>query len=113
MSKILTERDSLRNKLSELKQEKQNVQEKLKTANKSLEALKSQQPVEQRVTDLQSQVASMQLAAEGLRREKEEMAEVNGELRRNLEMAEIQLREADIECQRSVLCVRDLRTRTL
>ena len=57
VSKILQERDSLRNKLTDLKQEKQAIQEQLKTANKSIESLKTQLPGDQRVSELQQQVS--------------------------------------------------------
>ena len=76
------------------------MQERLKAANKSLDSLRSQVPVDQRINELQLQVSSLQQLVEALRREKEEAIEARGELKKNLEIAEIHLREADVECQR-------------
>ncbi len=101
ITKIIAERDSLRSKLTELKQEKQAVHERLKQANKSIESHKTpQSSVEQRASELQLQVNSFQKIVETTRKEKDEMTEENNDLRRKLEMADMQVRELDGECQR-------------
>ena len=55
------------------------------------------------MSDLQGQVNSLQHVVETLRREKDEMAEANNELKRKLELAEVQFRDMDMECQRYVV----------
>lgn len=45
---------------------------------------------------------SLQQIVEGLRRERDEVVEANNELKRNLEMVDMQYREMEVECQRYV-----------
>lgn len=72
-----------------------------------MKSLKSQVPVDQRIMELQQQVSSHQQMIETTRSEKDELVERNNELKRSLEVAEVQLRDLDIECQRYVCpCVK-------
>ena len=50
---ILDERDSLRAKVNDMKREKQVLQERLASAMKSVDAMKSDVPVDQQVAELQ------------------------------------------------------------
>ena len=100
ITRIMAERDTLRSKLNEVKQEKHAIQEKLKQANKSLETLKTQSPVDQRVSELHLQVSSLQKTVENTQKERDQLAELNNDLKRKLEMADMQCREMDSECQR-------------
>lgn len=96
MSRIISERESLKAKMSGLKQEKLAIQDKLK----QMESLKLQVPADQRVLELQGQVSSLQQLVESLRRDKDDLAEANNEYRRRLEMTDVQYRDMDTECQR-------------
>ena len=53
LSKILEDRDSLRVKVGEMKQERLGLQEKLASANRTMETLRASAPVNQQVTELQ------------------------------------------------------------
>ena len=53
IARIIGERDTLRSKVNEMKQEKSSMQSKLNTLNKNIELLKKKVPVDQKVSELQ------------------------------------------------------------
>ena len=53
ISKIIDDRDSLRVKVTDLKQEKHAMQDKLASANKTIDALRLNTPMNQQISELQ------------------------------------------------------------